>query len=378
MMNIKRVKAVARKEFIHILRDSKSLFASIFIPVMLLVLFGWALNLDVDRIETAVRDFDNSPKSRELVSRIAHSRFFRVLYYPATMKEGEEHIMYGRAAIMLCIPAGFGATLARGGSPSLGVVIDGTDANRATIGLGYLSNMVSIFSTEQMNDKMISLGVKKIEPPIEMRQVVWFNPELESKNYIVPGLIAVIMAVIAAMITSLTIAREWERGTMEQLISTPVRGNELIVGKLIPYVAIGYIDVIISFGMGILLFQVPFHGSYATLFIMTSIFLVGAMSMGILISIAGKTQLMANQLALLLSFLPAFLLSGFAFTVENMPLPLQFMSKLFPATYFVKILKNIFLKGVGFKVLFYDMAMLSLYCLVLFALANKKFAKRLE
>jgi ABC-2 type transport system permease protein len=214
--------------------------------------------------------------------------------------------------------------------------------------------------------------------PLEMRQVVWFNPELESKNYIVPGLIAVIMAVIAAMITSLTIAREWERGTMEQLISTPVRGHELIIGKLIPYVAIGYIDVFISVGMGIILFKVPFHGSYATLFIMTSIFLVGAMSMGILISIAGKTQMMANQLALLISFLPAFLLSGFAFTVENMPIILQFMSKLFPATYFVKILKNIFLKGVGFEVLFYDMAMLSLYCLVLFALANKKFEKRLE
>ncbi len=378
MINVKRVRAIARKEFIHIIRDSKSLFASIFIPVMLLVLFGWALNLDVDRIETAIRDFDNTPKSRELVSRITHSRFFRVNYYPATLNEGEEHIMYGRAVIMLSIPAGFGASLTRGGSPSVGVVIDGTDANRATIGLGYLSNMISIFSSEQMNDKMIALGVKKVEPPLEMRQVVWFNPELESKNYIVPGLIAVIMAVIAAMITSLTIAREWERGTMEQLISTPIRGRELIIGKLIPYIAIGYIDVFISVSMGIFLFKVPFHGSYLTLFIMSSIFLVGAMSMGILISIAAKTQLIANQLALVLSFLPAFLLSGFAFTVDNMPLVLQFLSKLFPATYFVKILKNIFLKGVGFEVLFYDMAMLSLYCLVLFVLANQKFRKRLE
>ncbi len=377
-MNIKRVKAIARKEFIHILRDSKSLFASIFIPVMLLVLFGWALNLDVDRVETVICDFDRSPKSRELISRIAKSRFFKVVDYAAAIKAAEEHIMYGRAAIMLTIPAGFGRALAKGDSPAVGVAIDGSDANRATIGLGYLSNMISIFSNEQLNDKIRASGIKKIQLPVELRQTVWFNPELESKNYIVPGLIAVIMTVIAAMITSLTIAREWENGTMEQLISTPIRARELITGKLIPYVVIGYIDVFISVTMGVFFFKVPFHGSYLTLFIMSSIFLIGALSLGILVSIAGKTQLLANQLSLLIAFLPAFLLSGFAFTIENMPVILQFLSKLFPATYFVKILKSIFLKGVGFNVLFYDMAMLSLYCLILFTLANKKFKKRLQ
>lgn len=377
-MNIKRVKAIARKEFIHILRDSKSLFASIFIPVMLLVLFGWALNLDVDKIETVICDFDRSPKSRELISRIAESRFFKVVDYAETMDGAEQHIMYGRAAIMLTVPAGFGRDLAKGDSPVVGVAIDGSDANRATIGLGYLSNMISIFSNEQLNDKIRAAGIKKIDQPLEMRQIVWFNPELESKNYIVPGLIAVIMTVIAAMITSLTIAREWEKGTMEQLISTPIRGRELITGKLIPYIVIGYIDVFISVFMSVIFFKVPFHGSYLTLFIMSSIFLIGALSMGILVSIAGKTQLLANQLSLLIAFLPAFLLSGFAFTIENMPVILQFLSKLFPATYFVKILKSIFLKGVGFNILFYDMAMLSLYCLILFAVANKKFKKRLE
>ena len=378
MMNIKRVKAIAHKEFIHILRDSKSLFASIFIPVMLLVLFGWALNLDVDKIETVICDFDRSPKSRELISRIARSRFFNVVDYAETMAGAEQHIMYGRAAIMLTVPAGFGRDLAKGDSPVVGVAIDGSDANRATIGLGYLSNMISIFSNEQLNDKIRASGIKKIDQPLEMRQIVWFNPELESKNYIVPGLIAVIMTVIAAMITSLTIAREWEKGTMEQLISTPIRGRELITGKLIPYIVIGYIDVFISVFMSVIFFKVPFHGSYLTLFIMSSIFLIGALSMGILVSIAGKTQLLANQLSLLIAFLPAFLLSGFAFTIENMPVILQFLSKLFPATYFVKILKSIFLKGVGFNILFYDMAMLSLYCLILFAVANKKFKKRLE
>jgi len=377
-MNKKRIFAIAHKEFIHIIRDKKSLFASIFIPIMLLVLFGWALNLDVDRIETVICDFDHSQKSRELVSRISSSRFFNVVSYPASMHEAEEHIMYGRAFIMISIPSGFERALAKGQSPVIGVSIDGSDANRATIGLGYLNNMISMFSTELLSDKMIAIGVKKVSQPVELRQTIWFNPELESKNYIVPGLIAVIMAVIAAMITSLTIAREWENGTMEQLISTPVRGHELILGKMLPYIVIGYIDVFISVTMGILFFKVPFLGSYIDLFIMGSIFLVGAISLGLLISIAGKTQLVANQLALLLSFLPAFLLSGFTFAIDNMPLPLQLLSKVFPATYFVKILKSMFLKGIGFKILYYDFIMLAFYCLALFLLANKKFKKRLE
>lgn len=377
-MKIKRVMAITKKEFIHVMRDTKSLIASLLIPITLLVLFGWALNLDVDRIETVICDFDRSPKSRELVSRIEHSRFFNVIARPSDMKEAEEHVMFGRAAIMMTIPPGFGRELERDGSPKIGVAIDGSDSNRAGIGLGYMNNMIMMFSNEVLRDKMISLGVKKIEQPVELRQVVWFNPELESKNYIVPGLIAVIMTVIAAMITAMTVSREWERGTMEQLISTPVRGPELIIGKLIPYIAIGYLDVFISVVMSVTAFNVPFNGSYAVLFFISSIFLVGAMSLGILISIVAKSQLVSNQMSMVVAFLPAFLLSGFTFAVENMPMPLQFISKLFPATYFVKMVKAVFLKGMGFRVLWYDMLMLVVYCAALFVLAQLKFKKSLE
>jgi len=377
-MNIQRIKAVAAKEFIHIIRDPKSLLASIFIPIMLLVLFGWALNLDVDKIETVICDFDNSSKSRELISRISESRFFNVVARRETMNDAEKLIMNGSAVIMLSVPAGFERDIEKGLSPSIGVVIDGSDSNRAMIGLGYLNNMIAMLSGEIMNEKLFKTGIKIKNAPVELRQIVWFNPELVSKNSIVPGLIAVIMTVIAAMITSLTIAREWEKGTMEQLISTPLRGRELIIGKLLPYIAIGYIDVFISVIMSVFLFEVPFHGSYLTLFIMSSIFLIGAMSMGILISIAAKTQLLANQLSLLTAFLPAFLLSGFAFSIDNMPAILQLISRLFPATYFVKILKSVFLKGTGFKVLFYDITMLSLYCVILYVLASRSFKKRLE
>lgn len=377
-MKLKRVYAITRKEFIHIIRDVKSLVASILIPITLLILFGWALNLDVDKIETVICDFDNSSKSRDLVSRVSQSRFFNVVYYSKSLNEAEEHIMYGRAVIAMTIPAGFERDLSNNKITKIGISIDGADSNKASIGLGYLNNMIGIFSNEILTDKMISLGVKKLEPPLELRQRVWFNPELESKNYIVPGLIAVIMTVIAAMLTALTIAREWERGTMEQLISTPVRGHELIIGKLIPYVILGYIDVTISVIMGILVFDVPFNGSYITLFIISSVFLIGAMSLGLLISIIAKSQLVANQMSMLVAFLPAFLLSGFTFSIDNMPVVLQYISNLFPATYFVKILKAIFLKGIGFKILWYDMMLLLLYCFALFVLANLKFKKRLE
>jgi len=377
-MNFRRLMAITRKEFLHIIRDVRSLVASLLIPITLLVLFGWALNFDVDNIETVICDFDRSPKSRELVSRITESRFFRVVDHPSSQKELERHIMFGRAAVGITIPHSFDAKLSRDESPVIGVMVDGSDSNRASIGLGYLNNMISMFSTELLRDKMIELGVKKVESPVEVRQRVWFNPELESKNYIVPGLIAVIMTVIAAMLTALTIAREWERGTMEQLISTPVRSHELILGKLIPYVILGYIDVAISVVMGIFVFGVPFNGSFATFFIISTIFLIGAMSMGLLISIIGKTQLVANQMSMLVAFLPAFLLSGFAFAIENMPLPLQFVSKLFPATYYVKIVKGIFLKGVGFRILWYDTTLLVIYCVTLFALANIMFKKRLQ
>jgi len=377
-MNTQRLFAITRKEFIHIIRDIRSLVASLLIPIVLLVLFGWALNFDVDNIEIVICDFDHSLKSRELVSRISESRFFKVVDHPSSQKELERHIMFGRAAIGIIIPASFDRDLSRDGSPVIGVMVDGSDANRAAIGLGYLNNMISLFSNELLRDKMINLGVKKIESPIDVRHRVWFNPELESKNYIVPGLIAVIMTVIAAMLTALTIAREWERGTMEQLISTPVRSHELILGKLIPYVILGYVDVAISVMMGIFVFNVPFNGSFLTFFIISTMFLIGAMSMGLLISIIGKTQLVANQMSMLVAFLPAFLLSGFAFAINNMPLFLQFVSNLFPATYYIKIVKGIFLKGVGFKVLWYDMILLVLYCVTLFVLANIKFKKRLE
>ena len=213
--------------------------------------------------------------------------------------------------------------------------------------------------------------------PIDLRPRVWFNTDLESRNYIIPGLIAVIMMVIAALLTSLTVAREWERGTMEQLISTPVRGSELILGKLIPYFVIGLVDVFLAVLMGEFVFHVPLRGTVALLFAAASVFMVSALSLGLVISIVTKSQLLANQLAMILTFLPAFLLSGFVYPIANMPRAIQFVTLLIPARYFVVLLKGIYLKGVGLEILAFDAVLLTLFGFVTLLLANAAFRKKL-
>jgi ABC-2 type transport system permease protein len=210
-----------------------------------------------------------------------------------------------------------------------------------------------------------------------MQPRVWFNADMASKNYIIPGLIAVIMMVIAALLTSLTVAREWERGTMEQLISTPVTGPELILGKLLPYFAIGMFDVLLAVIMGEFLFQVPLRGSVALLFGMAAIFLAGALSLGMVISIVTKSQLLASQLAMVLTFLPSFLLSDFMYAISNMPTPIQMITYLIPARYFVVLLKGIYLKGVGLEILAIEAGLLVLFGAGMLILANVKFRKRL-
>jgi ABC-2 type transport system permease protein len=206
---------------------------------------------------------------------------------------------------------------------------------------------------------------------------VWFNADMESKNYIIPGLIAVIMMVIAALLTSLTVAREWESGTMEQLISTPVKGPELILGKLLPYFGIGMLDVLLAVLMGEFLFQVPLRGNVALLFAMAAIFLAGALSLGMVISIVTKSQLLASQLAMVLTFLPSFLLSGFMYAISNMPKPIELVTYLIPARYFVALLKGIYLKGIGLEILALEAGLLALFGAAMVLLANVKFKKRL-
>jgi ABC-2 type transport system permease protein len=376
-MKPQRVWAVARKEFLHVLRDPRSLGMAIAIPMLLLMLYGYALTLDVDNVPLVVWDQSQSQASRELISRFAGSRYFSLRAYVRTYRDVEAAIDSAQAFVALIIPRGFAGQVESGRPAPVQLIVDGSDSNTATLAVGYAEAVVLTYSQGIALQQIQRSSGRAPRPPLELRPRVWFNADLESRNYIIPGLIAVIMMVIAAMLTSLTVAREWERGTMEQLISTPLKGRELILGKLLPYFSIGLVDVVLAVLLGEFLFRVPLRGSVALLFALAAIFLAGALSLGMLISIVTKNQLVANQLAMVTTFVPSLLLSGFVFAISNMPKPLQLISYVIPARYFVALLKGIYLKGVGLEILAGEAALLTVFGAGMVFLANVTFRKKL-
>jgi len=363
-----RIKAVAKKETIQVLRDPLSLAMAFLMPVLLLVIFGYAITFDINDIPAVVVDLDKSGLSREFTAEITSSGYFFVVAYPDRYEDIDGYLDAGKARLAVMIPSDFSKKLRAAGTPSVGVIIDGSDSNTATIAEGYIAGI-----TERFSQRMSG---SHVTPLIDARPRVWFNPELKSRNFIVPGLIALILSVNVALLTSLTIAKEWDRGTMEQLISTPIKTPELIIGKMIPYFVIGFIDTVVSVLMGTMVFDVPLRGSVVLLLALSGVFLFGGLSWGILISIIARTQLLASQMAILSTFLPAFLLSGFMFLIANMPKALQIVTYAVPARYFVSILKDIFLKGNPLRLLAGEASLLAVYGLVVFAIANKKFQKK--
>ena len=377
-MKLLRLWAIARKEFIHIWRDPRSLGMAIGIPMMQLLLFGYALTLDVDKVPLVVWDQSQTPASREFISRFQGSRYFSLKEYVHHYREMEQTIDSGRALVALVIPTDYSRQVSSGPSAPVQLIVDGSDSNTATIAMGYAESVAQNYSQEIALKEIQRLGGGKLHPPLDLRARAWFNTELQSKNFIIPGLIAVIMNVIAALLTSLTVAREWEMGTMEQLISTPIKPQELILGKLFPYFAIGLFDILLALSLGRFLFDVPLRGSVALIFAIAAIFLFGVFGFGLLISIATKNQLLSNQLAMIITYLPALLLSGYIFAIHNMPQFLQWISYLTPSRYFIKALKSIFLKGLGIEFLLLEIAILAVFAVGVLFLANWKLKKKLE
>ena len=376
-MNFRRTRAVFLKECRHIVRDVRSLIIALAIPLLMLLLFGFALSLDVDRIPTLVYDADHTSVSRELIQRFAGSRYFQIRGYVDSYEPIEHGIDRGRILMGLVIPRDYGKRIAGGETAPVQMLIDGSDSNTASIALGYVDALVAAYSFELRSAAINRKGGRKLEPPVDARLRVWYNSSLESKNYVVPGLIAVILMIIAALLTSLTVAREWEMGTMEQLLSTPLRPAELVFGKMAAFFLLGVTDTAIAVFIGRVVFNVPFRGSVLLLAVTGCVFLCGALFWGIFISAAAKSQLLAYQVGFLTSFLPAFLLSGFVYALENMPAPIQAISHIFPARYFVTILKGIFLKGVGLEVLWVDLLFLLAYGGIMFVLATRKVTGKL-
>ncbi len=368
-MKYLRIKAIAKKELIQVRRDPLSLAMAFVLPAMLLFIFGYAITLDVNQLTTIVYDRDRSSISRELVGELTASGYFTVIRYAESGREIDDYLDSGKARVAVSIPENFSRDIRTNRTAPLQVVVDGSDSNTATIVLGYITAFTNLY-TER-------LGGIEIVPLIDPRVRVWYNPELKSQHFIIPGLIAVIMVVIAALLTSLTIAREWERGTMEQLIATPIKPPELILGKLIPYFLIGFIDVAVSVLMATTLFGVPLRGSLFLLALLSGIFLFGGLGLGIVISVVAKSQLVASQISMVATFLPAFLLSGFMFAISNMPGPLQLVTRIIPARYYVTVVKGIFLKGSTIRFLTTEAIFLTAFAAFIFIVANKKFKKKI-
>jgi len=342
-----RIKAIARKEFYHLIRDFRSLYLAFFIPLLLILMFGYALSLDVDHIRTVVVDHDKTELSRDLSRKLNASFYFDVIRHLPDTLAATKFLDHGWATMAVIIPPGWTGDIKADREGQLQVLLDGSDPNFASQSRGFIIAFVEDYNRHRLLDFLNRKGMKEIKLPIEGRIRVWFNEDLESSNFIVPGIIAIIIMIVGALLTSLVIAREYENGTMETIRSLPVRAAEFLVGKAIPYFFIGLTDVLVAILMGQVLFGVVMKSSFWLMILASSIYLAVALSLGLFISVATKSQLVANQMAILITYMPSLLLSDFVFPVENMPRLLQFVTYAVPATYFIDILNGLYLRNLG-------------------------------
>jgi ABC-2 type transport system permease protein len=375
-VSLRRIRAVARKEFVQIKRDPRSLALALGIPVFLLFIFGYGLSLDIDHVRMLVWNQDASSElTRNFLLNFKNSKYFRITGYTDNYRDIESQINSGRILMALVIPKDFSHYLEAGKSAPLQLIADGSDANTATIAMNYVRAVVGDYNVRLLSTQLQRRGIESLAP-VKARPRVWFNMDLNSTWFIVPGVIAMIMTIIGALLTSICIAREWERGTMEQLISTPVKAQELIIGKFLPYFFIGLCDLTIGVLMARFLFQVPFRGSYLLLASLSALFLTGALSLGIFISVVARTQLMASQLASLTTMIPTVILSGFIYPIFNMPKFIQPVTYLIPARYYIVVLRELFLKGGGLNSMWDEALFLFIFAFLMFGLAIRRFKKK--
>ncbi len=376
-MSFTRFLAVAKKEIVQVLRDTRSLIIVLIMPVILVLLFGYGVNLDLKHLPIYVYDLEGSQQSQDLLKRFQASNYFEIVRVVHSYPELTPAIDGGQAKMGIVIPWDFSHRLHDGRPAQIQALVDGTDDNTANVSIGYAQAVVQGYSSDIQLDWLRDRGQIAQPTAVSVQTRTWYNEDLESSAFIIPGVLALVMSVIGAFLTSLTIAREWERGTMEQLISTPVTPLEIMLGKLVPYFAIGMIDVVVCALIALYWFQVPFRGSFLTLLFSSAMFMIVVLSMGFFISVIAKNQLAASQIALIATFLPAFLLSGFLYAIEQMPIALQWITRVLPARYYVSVLKKIFLKGSPAGVLYADLVPLAMFTLVLGLLATHSFQKKL-
>jgi ABC-2 type transport system permease protein len=346
-LSLIHIRAIARKEFYHLSRDFRSLYLAFFIPLLLILMFGYALNLDVDNIRTVVVDHDKTDLSRDFSRRLTASFYFDVIHTLPDTRTATKYLDHGWATMAVIIQPGWTADLKADRETQLQILLDGSDPNFASQARGFMTAFVEEYNQHSLLDFLNRRGMREIKPPIEGRIRIWFNEDLESTHFIVPGIIAIIIMIVGALLTSLVIAREYEDGTMETIRSLPIGAAELLMGKAIPYFFIALIDVLVAIFMGQVLFGVVMKSSFWLMILASIIYLSVALSLGLFISAATKSQLVANQMAILITYMPSLLLSDFVFPVENMPKVLQLFTRVVPATYYIDILNGLYLRNLG-------------------------------
>lgn len=366
-MKFIRLKAIVRKEFYHLIRDYRSLYLAFAIPLLLIMLFGYALSLDVDHVPTVFVDFDQSVLSRDFIRKLKASSYFNVMGALPRMQDAVDALDHDRAKVAIVIPSDFMKTITADREAQLQVLIDASDPTFGNIIRGYITSFVERYNQKLLMSFLNRQGREELKPPVDGRIRIWFNEDLESRNFIIPGIIAVIIMIVGALLTSLVIAREYENGTMETIKSMPVRAPEFLLGKAIPYFFIGLTDVLVAILLGQLLFGIVMKGSFWLMILAASLYLGVALSLGLLISIKTKSQLMANQLAILTTYLPSLLLSDFVFPIVNMPGVIQYITLLVPARYFIDILSGIYLRNLGLAYLWPSLlVLLTMFLLLTF------------
>ena len=366
-MNIIHIKAIAKKEFYHLIRDFRSLYLAFIIPLLLIVMFGYALSLDVDNVKTVVVDYDNTELSRDFIRTLDASSYFHVIQHLSDTAAATGYLDQGRTTMAIIIPPDWTRNIKADRETPLQVLLDGSDPNFAGISRSYITAFVERYNRARLIDFLNRQGMERINPPVEAQIRVWFNEDLESRNFIVPGIIAIIIMIVGAMLTSLIIAREYENGTMETILSLPIRTGAFLAGKAIPYFLIGITDVLVAVFMAQALFGIVMRSNFWLMVLASSLYLSVALSLGLLISIVTKSQLVANICAVLVTYLPSLLLSDFVFPVVNMPKALQLITYVVPATYFIDILNGLYLRNIGLMNLWTSYLILAVMFMVLSA-----------
>jgi ABC-2 type transport system permease protein len=373
-----RVRYLFVKELIQVLRDKRLRVTLIFPPLIQLIIFGYAANLDVKDIRTALRDLDQSAESREIVSRFTSSKYFAIVAFPRTPKEIEGLIERGDVALALDIPSGFSRKLKKGDTASLQILVDGSESNTAMIALGYINRILSDYSTMVLVKRLNRAGMVGFEEAgVGVEHRTWFNPNFESRLFFIPGVIANIAFLIPIILTAMAVVREKEIGTLEQIMVTPLRSWELVVGKTLPFALLGLLDVVMIALIGVFWFGVPLRGNPSILLLGNVLFLVSSVAIGLLISTMSSTQQQA-QISTFFFAMPAFILSGFVFPLENLPLWIQYLTYANPLRYFLVIIRGVFLKGNGLDILWPQMLALAILGGLMILMSSLRFQKRLK